>query len=103
MTGTTPSPGTDLYGSPPYLDEEAPRPTWRAVYTIAERNNGRKHWVRIGVAFVNRDQSLSVRLDAFPINGQLHIREIAPREAPLGPRDFDDRSRDDLRGEFGTC
>ncbi len=32
-------------------------------------------WTKIGVAFVNRDQSLNVVLDAFPVNGKLHIRE----------------------------
>ena len=29
--------------------------------------------------FVNRDGSLNVRLDALPLNGQLHIRDEAPR------------------------
>ncbi len=32
-------------------------------------------WTKIGVAFVNKDQSLNVRLDAFPMDGKLHIRE----------------------------
>jgi hypothetical protein len=50
------------------------RPSWKAVYTIVERA-GKRHWLRVGVAFVNRDGSLTVRLDAVPITGQLHIRE----------------------------
>jgi len=29
--------------------------------------------------FGDRDGSLNVRLDAFPLNGQLHIRDEAPR------------------------
>ncbi len=45
---------------------------WKAVYTIVERNPERRHWLRIGIAFVNRDGSLNVRLDAIPANGQLH-------------------------------
>jgi hypothetical protein len=51
---------------------------WKVVYTIVERGKGRRVWLRVGVAFVNRDQSLNVRLDAVPISGQLHIREAAP-------------------------
>ncbi len=51
------------------------------VYTIVARErDGRKFWVRIGTAFVNRDSSLNVRLDATPTNGQLHIRDSDPSE-----------------------
>jgi hypothetical protein len=58
------------------IDDSNGRATqaWRVVYSIVERNN-KKHWLRVGIAFVNRDGSLNVRLDAVPINGQLHIRE----------------------------
>lgn len=45
------------------------------VYTIVETNKEKNRWTKIGVAFVNRDQSLNVKLDALPINGALHIRE----------------------------
>ena len=50
----------------------------KAVYTIVESpgsQTGRKQWIRIGSATVNRDGSLNVRLDAFPTNGTLHIRD----------------------------
>jgi hypothetical protein len=58
--------------------QEAPR-GWKAVYTIVDRpGNDKKFWIRIGTAFVNRDQSLTVRLDASPTNGQLHIRDAEP-------------------------
>lgn len=33
-----------------------------------------RRWVRIGVAFENRDGSLNVLLDALPLTGRLHIR-----------------------------
>lgn len=56
--------------------------TWKVVYAIVERGP-RKHWLRIGMAFVNRDGSLNVRLDAVPLTGQLHIRENPPRD-PAG-------------------
>ena len=48
----------------------------KLVYTIIEsKNSDRSFWVRIGRAFVNRDESLTVLLNALPVNGRLHIRE----------------------------
>ena len=48
------------------------------VYAIYEskngENNGRSRWVRVGVAFENKDSSLNVLLDALPLTGRLHIR-----------------------------
>lgn len=61
-------------------EPKPPTPTWKAVYTIIERSGGRKHWLRIGTAFVNRDGSLNVVLDAVPITGKLHIRD--PNSGP---------------------
>ena len=57
----------------------------KGVYTIVERHNEehpeRKNlWIQIGIAFVNRDDSLNVRLNAFPVNGQLHIRDLKSAE-----------------------
>ena len=53
----------------------------KGVYTIVERGDedhpDRKNlWIQIGLAFVNRDGSLNVRLNAFPANAQLHIRDL---------------------------
>ena len=49
------------------------------VYTI--KNQGEDHyWVKIGRAFVNKDGSLNVYLDALPLTGQLHIRDPKPKE-----------------------
>ncbi len=63
--------------------------TWKAVYTIVERTGmDKKLWIRIGTAFVNRDQSLNVRLDASPTNGQLHIRDAEAPAATAGKRDL---------------
>src|SRR5258708_6050223 len=79
--------------------DDGTRPSWKAVYTIADRGNGRKHWLRIGVAFVNRDLSLNVRLDAVPVNGQIHIREAPPRDGQGGWGNKDeDRGREDPPG-----
>jgi hypothetical protein len=51
------------------------------VYTIVEMPGADKsRWLEIGVASENRDGSLSTKLDAFPVNGTLHIREYEPRK-----------------------
>ncbi len=54
----------------------------KIAYTVVEREkDGRRFWVRVGAAFVNRDGSLSVRLDAMPVNGMLQIRDYQARDA----------------------
>lgn len=46
------------------------------VYVISERSDNEKSvWSRVGVAFVNKDESLNVILDAVPLKGKLHIRD----------------------------
>jgi len=55
----------------------------KAVYTVIDKADGeskRSFWVRIGVAFVNRDGSFTVKLDALPVNGSLQIRDWPNRE-----------------------
>jgi hypothetical protein len=53
-----------------------PQEKMKDVYTIMKGIEGRKdRWVRIGIGFLNGDNSISVRLDAAPTNGTLHIRE----------------------------
>ena len=52
----------------------SPTPKPKVVYAIIDRPP-RKHWLRIGLAFVNRDGSLNVRIDAVPLTGSLHIRD----------------------------
>jgi len=51
----------------------------KIAYSITERN-GKTFWNRIGVAFENKDGSITVNLEALPVNGQLQIREYVPRE-----------------------
>ena len=63
----------------------------KVAYTVVERT-GRKFWLRLGLAFVNRDGSLSVRLDALPVSGQLVIRDhpaggTPPQEGTGGEED----------------
>ncbi len=44
------------------------------VYGLTPSDRGTR-WIRIGVAFINRDGSETVYLDAVPLSGKLQIRE----------------------------
>ena len=70
----------------------------KIVYTVVERGNERSFWVRIGVAFTNRDGSMNVKLDAVPVNGTLQIRDYVPRDREAGPRDGEHAPRDGENG-----
>ncbi len=37
--------------------------------------DGKTHWMKLGVAFVNKDNSINVYLDCLPTNGKLHVRD----------------------------
>jgi hypothetical protein len=53
--------------------------TYKVAYTVTERN-GKSFWRQIGVVFTNRDGSMTVKLDALPVNGELVIKDPQPRE-----------------------
>lgn len=69
------------------------------VYQILEKPGREKPvWMRLGVAFINKDQSINVYLDAIPYERKLQIREEdikprqpgpEPRRAPAEPTAFD--------------
>lgn len=61
------------------------------VFTINERESASsgsgektkdKWWTRIGIGFVNRDNSINVVLDAIPLNGRLQIRDRRAKNQP---------------------
>lgn len=54
----------------------------KVAYVITQRN-GKNHWTRIGVGFVNRDGSVNIKLEAIPVSGELQIRDQVPRDAQL--------------------
>jgi hypothetical protein len=57
----------------------------KVVYAITERDNAKSIWTRIGSAYTNRDGSLTVRLEALPVNGVLQVRDADERrDAPTG-------------------
>ena len=52
----------------------------KGVFTIIEADQvERPIFRRIGTAFMNQDQSINVLLDATPISGKLHIRDLPDR------------------------
>ena len=54
--------------------------SYKPVFTVVDRGQGKKNYIRIGVAFVNGDESLTVKLDGYPTNGSLWIRDFKPWE-----------------------
>ncbi len=45
------------------------------AFQISESKDGKSYWTRIGMAFVNKDGSMNVYLDALPLDGKLQIRD----------------------------
>ena len=56
----------------------------KIAYVITQRGTN-KYWSRIGVAFVNKDGSMNVKLEAVPVSGEIHVRDYVPREESAGP------------------
>jgi hypothetical protein len=74
------------------MDEQTSR-AMKVVWTVVERGQGKSFWTRVGVGFVNRDGSLTLRLDAIPMSGTLQVREwqeldrrAEATDAPMRPR-----------------
>lgn len=46
------------------------------VFTMTDREGDQKsRWTKVGIGFVNRDNSINIVLDAYPVNGRLQIRD----------------------------
>jgi hypothetical protein len=58
----------------------------KIVYTIVEREKQKSYWVKCGVAFVNNDGSINVKLDCLPTNGTMQLRDYDPQSDRLGER-----------------
>jgi hypothetical protein len=52
----------------------------KAVYVIREFGDKKTSWIKVGVAFLNRDGSLNLHLDALPTDGKLHVRDFPEKE-----------------------
>lgn len=55
----------------------------KIAYVISSRN-GKNFWNRVGVAFVNHDGSINVKLEAVPVSGEIQIRDYVPRDEAAG-------------------
>ena len=55
----------------------------KIVYVITRRND-KSYWNRIGIAFVNSDGSINVRLEALPVSGEMQIRDYVARDEFAG-------------------
>ena len=65
------------------MDDKSSGKKQRTVYQIIEKAGREKPiWMRLGVAYVNQDQSINVYLDAIPYERKLQIREeeVRPRQ-----------------------
>ena len=67
----------------------------KIVYAISDRNS-RKYWNRIGVAFINGDGSINVKLEAVPVSGEMQIRDYVPREDAVSVSRARSRSTESL-------
>ena len=52
----------------------------KKVLCPVEGKSGKTYWMKIGTAFVNKDGSTNVFLDAYPANGKLHIRDLDEKD-----------------------
>ena len=53
-----------------------------SCYTVRDAGDGKKGvWVEIGAAWTNKDESLSVKLDALPVNGAIIIQRRTEKPA----------------------
>lgn len=59
-----------------------------AVFTVIPPadESGRDFWFRIGSAWVNADRSVTVRLNALPLNGELIVKKALDTDQGSGPR-----------------
>jgi hypothetical protein len=65
------------------------------VITPIEKKDGGKYWMRIGSGFTNKDDSINIYLDAFPVS---HGKEITLQLREMTEEDF--RRNSDKRSTF---
>ncbi len=75
-----------------------------AVFAVVEREGRPAIWIRVGSAFTNRDGSMNLVLDAFPIgSNRLHIREQRFEDAPRNGTGADPSAHLEARVPGGPC
>lgn len=61
----------------------------KTVFALTHQN-GRTYKTKVGVAYPNKDGSITVRLNALPISGTLEIRDREERQDTRGRSYSDD-------------
>jgi hypothetical protein len=65
-------------------DSKVERPQTHNVFTVVDREGGgRSFWAKIGRGYTNRDGSISIELDALPVNGRIHVRVVEESKPTL--------------------
>lgn len=59
---------------------EGEKTMWDA-YLITEKGDGKSQWNKVGIAFLNQDQSINVFLEAFPKDGKVQLRKRQPKNS----------------------
>jgi hypothetical protein len=54
----------------------APKKMMKVLCPIDKSDGSGAYWIRVGTAFLNRDQSINLYLDVLPKNGRLQVREL---------------------------
>jgi hypothetical protein len=55
----------------------------KVCYVITQRGE-KKYWNRVGVAFLNHDGSINVKLESLPVAGDFQIRDYVARDENAG-------------------
>jgi hypothetical protein len=69
----------------------------KIAYVITQRKD-KNFWNRVGVAFVNNDGSINVKLEAVPVSGEIQIRDYHPKDE-LAQTSTRSHSRDQVEEE----
>jgi hypothetical protein len=57
------------------------KPT-HSVSTVRESGNGKSYWTRIGAGWTNKDGSISIQIEAVPLDGRLIVQVNADEPKP---------------------
>lgn len=64
--------------------DPGPRGRMFKVLSPIERKDGTTYWMKLGIGYPNKDQSVNLYLDALPLNHKLQLREM--EEEDFAPR-----------------
>jgi len=70
-----------------HVESSAPKKPWIAYNVIDKPGLTNRIWMRVGMAWLNRDGSINVVLDALPLGGRIQLRvdDRERRGEPRGP------------------